>query len=97
MLRAWLGISGTVFEWFKSYLTNRFQFVCLGKNQSEPTLAQTGPILFRIYMLPLGEIICKFHLGFHCYADYTQIYVSMHTNPNLAITVLTSCLDEIKA
>nr|XP_055035192.1 uncharacterized protein LOC129423081 [Misgurnus anguillicaudatus]XP_055035201.1 uncharacterized protein LOC129423081 [Misgurnus anguillicaudatus]XP_055035209.1 uncharacterized protein LOC129423081 [Misgurnus anguillicaudatus] len=48
-------------------------------------------------MLPLGDIICKFGLGLHCYAYDTQIYISMHPNPNLAVIALSTCLDEIKA
>lgn len=47
-------------------------------------------------MLPLGEIIRKFGLGFHCYADDKPDYIGTHPNPNLAITALTTCLDEIK-
>ncbi len=61
----WLGISGITLEWFTSYLSIRYQLVCLGKCQSEPTLVQQGvpqgsvlgPILFSMYMLPLGQII----------------------------------------
>ncbi len=48
-------------------------------------------------MLPLGQIIRKFGLGFHFYADDTQLYLSTHPNPNLAVTTLTACLGEIKA
>lgn len=33
-----------------------------------------GPILFPIYMLPIGHIIIKFK--YHCYADDIQLYVS---------------------
>lgn len=92
-LRAWLGITGTAFDWFKSHLTDHFQFVCLGNNKSEPRLvlqgvpqgSVLGPILFRIYMLPLGEIIYMFGLGFHCYADDAQIYLSTHPSLNLAV------------
>ncbi len=41
-LHVLLGISGTVFEWFKSYLTDHFQHVCMGKNKSEAKLVKQG-------------------------------------------------------
>ncbi len=61
-------------EWFKSHLSDRSQFIVLGNNKSNVGQDSVlGPILFSIYMLPLGQIIRKHGLLFHFYADDNQI------------------------
>ena len=61
-LRHRIGINGTALSWFKSYLTNRSQRVCINDSTSEtvtldyglPQGSVIGPGGFSIYMLPLG-------------------------------------------
>ena len=97
-------MSGTVLNWFESYLSGRSQFVYLGSNRSQtvslcqgvPQGSVLGPTLFSVYMLPLGQIIQKYGLSYHCYADDTQIYISSQPDLNSSSSILSDCFLEIK-
>ena len=102
-----IGLSGNVKNWFTSYLTDRTEHVALGKAKSHtnnvtcgvPQGSVLGPTLFSLYMLPLGSVISRHGLSYHCYADDTQLYI--RTTPTssapLPTSTLTTCLEEIEA
>lgn len=99
-----LNITGSALSWFHSYLSNRLQFVSMHGSTSHPAPVYhgvpqgsvLGPILFTIYMLPLGQIIRKHGLDFHCYADDTQIYLSTSPTTLLPPPAIVNCIQEIK-
>uniref|UniRef100_A0AAR2K341 Reverse transcriptase domain-containing protein n=1 Tax=Pygocentrus nattereri TaxID=42514 RepID=A0AAR2K341_PYGNA len=104
-LETLIGISGTALSWFKSYLSDRQQFVSIGGYKSDlcalsrgvPQGSVLGPLLFILYMLPLGNIIRRHGLQFHCFADDVQIYVYSKPSHTCPPAVLSDCLLDVRA
>ncbi len=103
-LENFVGISGSALAWFKSYLSDRHQFVAVNEEVSYRSHVQygipqgsvLGPLLFTLYMLPLGNIIRKHRVSFHCYADDTQLYISSRPGETHQIEKLMECIVDIK-
>ena len=67
------GITGTVLQWFHSYLSGRSQFVEINDTKSSvrdltvgvPQGSVLGPILYLLHTTPLVEIIRSHGLDYH--------------------------------
>ena len=104
VLNSRIDVTGAAFSWFESYLKGRTQHVAIKYVQSSMTILKCGvsqgsvlgPVLFTIYLLPLGDILRKFGVQFHCYADDTQLYIPFSQNNNSCLGSIEECASEIQ-
>ena len=105
ILEKYVGICGNALKLIKSYFSNRTQRVQIDNVLSDfaniicgvPQGSVLGPLKFCLYVLPLSAILRYHNIGYHVYADDTQLYVSFKCKQPLeAISKLNSCLADIR-
>ena len=92
------GISGTVLQWLKSYISNRQQRVQIDHDGSLSCpqdlhfsvlqRSVLGPFLFCLYTASISQIITTHDVSHHMYADDTQVYIELYGHFGISGTVL---------
>ena len=100
------GIRGSALEWIKSYLHERGQFVTIKGCSSDtkkldcnvPQGSVLGPDFYSDYNNPVTDIFKKYGIGYHQYADDTQVYVTFcpGIDEQEALATLEACLAEVR-
>lgn len=106
ILTKYVGINGDAMKLIKSYFCDRSQRVQIDGIMSSianlvcgvPQGSVLGPLKFCLYLLPLGAILKSHDIGYHIYADDTQLYISFKCkNPETSLIKLNNCISDIRA
>ena len=100
------GIQGSALAWLTSYLSDRSQTIRIGSAASGPSNCQSGvpqgsvlgPILFSLYISPLGHIISSFNISHQQYADDSQLYISLVADSiRASLDRFEACLSAVRS
>ena len=105
LLEKYVGITGNALQLIKSSFSDRTQRVVIDGILSDfaslvygvPQGSNLGSMKFCLYLLPLGAILRKHAIGYHIYADDTQLYISFKSKiPFDSLAKLNSCISDVR-
>ena len=105
ILEKYVGIGGSALRLIRSYFSDRTQRVQIDGIMSDfasllcgvPQGSVLGPMKFCLYLLPLGATLRHHNIGYHIYADDTQLYISFKCkDPLESLTRLNMCISDIR-
>ena len=105
ILEKYVGICGNALKLIKSYFYNRTQRVQINDVLSDFAIiicgaaqgSVLGPLKLCLYLLPMSAILKYHKIGYHVYADDTQLYISFKCKQPLeSISKVNSCLSDIR-
>ena len=100
-----VGICGNALKLIKSYFSNRTQRVQIDDVLSDfvniicgvPQRSVLGPLKSCLYLLPMSAILKYHKIGYHVYADDTELYISFKCKQILeSVLQVNSCLSGIR-
>jgi len=102
-----LGIKGQAYKWFKSYLSDHHQIVCIDGHKSDsscvtrgvPQGSVGGPTLFSLYLIGLKHVLENHCVNYRCYADDIQLYISFEPTQIDAVNAiqkLEACIMDVQ-
>ena len=79
------GITDKALAWLQSYIRELYQKDAVGSAESVDSIltcgvpqgSVLGPTLPCMYTKPFGDIVVRHGMQYHCYADDTQIYLTL--------------------
>ena len=105
ILEKYVGIGGSALRLIRSYFSDRTQRVQIDGILSDfasllcevPPGSVLGRMKFCLYLLPLGAILRHHNIGYHIYADDTQLYITFKCmDPLESWTNLNMCISDFR-
>ena len=106
-LHTTFGCSGTVLDWFTSYLSFCTQSVFVGHASTPSALkcgvpqgSVLGPLLFTLYTQSLSTVICQSGHSYHFFADDSQLHnsstqTSQYSDFPVLVNSLKDCIEDV--